>query len=117
MATSRTITASSRMASALSLAARAVWITSAQRVSTPGVSHSHRAEYELPRVIGDTTRASVQVLLEPREDLLPPVERGGLTELRAVDGEERVARVLVGVEFVRLSRLPERGLGLDGVVR
>src|SRR5712691_1857561 len=60
---------------------------------------------------------SVEVLAEPGEDLLPAVYGRGLAILRAVDGEEGVARVLVGVELVDLPVLLQRGLGLGHVVR
>jgi Protein of unknown function (DUF433) len=52
----------------------------------------------------------VKVLLEPGEDLLPSVHR------RLIDGEERVAGALVGVELVGLAGLLKRGLRPSGVL-
>src|SRR3989449_3762169 len=60
---------------------------------------------------------SLEVLLEPGEDLLPAVHRGVHAILRAVDGEERVPGVFVRVELVSFPELLARFLGLGDVLR
>ena len=61
-------------------------------------------------------RVSAEVLAEPGEDLFPPVHGGVRPVVRAIDGEEGVAGVLVGVERVGLAVLLQRLLGARDVV-
>src|SRR5499427_1328330 len=57
-----------------------------------------------------------EVLAEPGQYFLPTVHRRVLPVVGAVDGEEGMASVVVGVELVGLVVLREGGLGLRGVV-
>src|SRR5215468_7886922 len=70
-----------------------------------------------PRTHKPSARIALrEMLAEPGQHLLPAVYRRVLAIERAVHREERVAGIVVGVEFVRLAVLLERGFRLRRVV-
>ena len=69
----------------------------------------HGGHVSVGRVLGHE-RSGCEVAAEEVPDLLPAVVGGRDVEVRAVDAEERVPGVLVGVELVLLAvRLERRG--------